>query len=262
MDSGSQYSFICTVVAKHLGLTFRNTREVTTLTFGGHQLTEESNEKLPSGLVLSHTRFGPVLSGLQRSVVSNNLSATTTSDKDEPESEQLMRTFLGLDTLELDGGEDTENDGVIRQFYDTVTIVDGSIHVSFPWKSDHPPLADNKPLAFRRLQNQYEKFRANPSAWEDYCRIFDEQLRSGIIEDVTDAPLQGPNIYYIPHQAVYKEDSSTTKLRIVFDASSHQKGCPSLNDCLHQGPSLLPDLVGTLMRSRFHRYLIIADVEK
>ncbi|CAJ0588437.1 unnamed protein product [Cylicocyclus nassatus] len=84
------------------------------------------NEKLPSGLILSHTRFGPVLSGLQHSTVSNSLSATTTSDKDEPESEQVMRNFLGLDTLELDEGEDTENAGVIRQFYDTVAIVDAN----------------------------------------------------------------------------------------------------------------------------------------
>ncbi|KAK5973036.1 hypothetical protein GCK32_021818, partial [Trichostrongylus colubriformis] len=69
-------------------------------------------------------------------------------------------------------------------------------------------------------------------------------------------------VYYIPHQAVYKESSSTTKLRIVFDASSKTRGAPSLNDCLHQGPTLLPELAGILLRSRLHRILLIADVEK
>ncbi|EYC05886.1 hypothetical protein Y032_0079g1239 [Ancylostoma ceylanicum] len=64
------------------------------------------------------------------------------------------------------------------------------------------------------------------------------------------------------HQAVYKEDSLTTPLRIVFDASSHQRDQPSLKDCLHQGPSLIPDLVGTLLDSRFYSYLLIADVEE
>ncbi|CAJ0593915.1 unnamed protein product [Cylicocyclus nassatus] len=198
LDSGSQYSFICTALAKHLGLTFRNTRTVTTLTFGGHELTEESsevtltlwdqyehpiqlvlwtrekittvprtndridntnvdpadrvdvdvligidnywrvvdlhrNERLPSGLILSHTRFGPVLSGIQHPVVSNSLStAHTSSDEDEPENERLERSLFGLDTLGMDEGEDVDDAEVIRQFYNKVAIVDGSIYVSFP----------------------------------------------------------------------------------------------------------------------------------
>ncbi|CAJ0597713.1 unnamed protein product [Cylicocyclus nassatus] len=328
LDSGSQYSFICTSLAYHLGLTFKNTRTVTTLTFGGHQFTEDSsevtltlwdqldrpiqlqlwtrdtittvsktnnldemnntymddrvevdvltgidnywrvvdlhrNEKLPSGLILSHTRFGPVLSGLSYPVVSEiTSSATTLLNDDAPGTEQLLRSLLGLDTLGLDDSDVSPDADVIRQFYDSVRIIDGSIYVAFPWKSQHPPLADNKALAFRRLESQYERLHAVPSAWSEYCHTFDRQLRSGVIEDVTDLPPTSPNTYYIPHQAVYKEDSQTIKLRIVFDASSHQKGHPSLNDCLHRGPSLIPDLVGTLLRSRLHCYLMIADVEK
>ncbi|CAJ0594773.1 unnamed protein product [Cylicocyclus nassatus] len=190
LDSNSQYSFICTSLAYHLGLTFKNTRTVTTLTFGGHQFTEDSsevtltlwdqldrpiqlqlwtrdtistvpktnnldetnntymddrvevdvligidnywrvvdlhrNEKLPSGLILSHTRFGPVLSGLSYPVVSEIASsATTLLNDDAPGTEQLLRSLLGLDTLGLDDSDATDAD-VIRQFYDSVRIIDG-----------------------------------------------------------------------------------------------------------------------------------------
>ncbi|CAJ0601072.1 unnamed protein product [Cylicocyclus nassatus] len=185
LDSGSQYSFICTSLAKHLGLPFRNTKEVTTLTFGGHQFTEESsevtlvlwdqynypielelwtretittvprtntrndsdivdyedrvevdvligidnywrvvdlhkNEKLPSGLTLSHTRFGPVLSGLKYPVVSNTLLASKTLfTDDEPVSDHLVRSLLGLDTVAIEEHENAEDANVIKHFYDT-----------------------------------------------------------------------------------------------------------------------------------------------
>ncbi|GFS88230.1 integrase catalytic domain-containing protein [Trichonephila clavipes] len=39
-------------------------------------------------------------------------------------------------------------------------------------------------------------------------------------------------VFYLPHQAVFRQESLTTKMRIVFDASSHEDGQPSLNDCI------------------------------
>ena len=50
---------------------------------------------------------------------------------------------------------------------------------------------------------------------------------------------------------------------MVFDASSH-KGphIPSLNECLHAGPSLTSPLIDVLIRFRAHNYIVIADIEK
>ena len=58
-----------------------------------------------------------------------------------------------------------------------------------------------------------------------------------------------------------REDKSTTKLRIVFDASAKRKG-PSLNDCLYSGPSLTASLFSVLMKFREGNVAIVADVEK
>lgn len=48
--------------------------------------------------------------------------------------------------------------------------------------------------------------------------------------------------YYMPHREVIREESLTTKLRVVFDASSHAQGFPSLNDCCDKGFNLNREL--------------------
>ena len=69
--------------------------------------------------------------------------------------------------------------------------------------------------------------------------------------------------YYIPHLAVIHREASTTKLRVVYDASAKSgKGGTSLNDCLHKGPSLNPLLFDILLRFREKRVALIGDIEK
>lgn len=55
-------------------------------------------------------------------------------------------------------------------------------------------------------------------------------------------------IHYFLHHEVRTSSKATTKLRIVYDASSQQKGEKRLNDVLYQGPTTLPDLIGVLLR--------------
>lgn len=44
--------------------------------------------------------------------------------------------------------------------------------------------------------------------------------------------------YYLPHHAVYKESNSSTKLRVVFNASAKTNTNVSLNDVLLKGPCI------------------------
>lgn len=41
--------------------------------------------------------------------------------------------------------------------------------------------------------------------------------------------------YYMPHRAVIKEEETTTKIRVIFDASAHSPEDLSLNEYLHSG---------------------------
>lgn len=68
---------------------------------------------------------------------------------------------------------------------------------------------------------------------------------------------------YLPHHPVVSLSKSTTKLRIVYDASAKTKTeNKSLNDCLYRGPMLLQNLCGILIRFRLNRIAMIADIEK
>jgi len=52
--------------------------------------------------------------------------------------------------------------------------------------------------------------------------------------------------YYMPVRAVFKQSSTPTKLRPVFDASAPTSSEASLNDTLNQGPNLYPNLADIL----------------
>lgn len=54
--------------------------------------------------------------------------------------------------------------------------------------------------------------------------------------------------FYKPHHCVIKQDSTTTKLRVVFDASSKTTSGVSLNDALMIGPVLQQESTSILLR--------------
>ena len=68
-------------------------------------------------------------------------------------------------------------------------------------------------------------------------------------------------VHYLPHHAVVRRDKETTKVRLVYDTTTHLDG-PSLNDCLHVGPKLNQKILDILLRFRVHRVVVIADIDK
>ena len=86
----------------------------------------------------------------------------------------------------------------------------------------------------------------------------------GHAEPVPTADLQKPpnDTFYLPMHVVRKEHSTTTKVRIVFDASAKSATNISLNDTLLVGPTVHPPLIDVLLRFRLHRVALTADVSK
>ncbi|XP_039311986.1 uncharacterized protein LOC120359240 [Solenopsis invicta] len=68
--------------------------------------------------------------------------------------------------------------------------------------------------------------------------------------------------FYMPHHAVIKNTSNTTKVRVVFDASAKSDNGVSLNDVLMTGPSIQDKIISHLIRFRTYNYVITADIEK
>ena len=117
-------------------------------------------------------------------------------------------------------------------------------------------------LAAGRLKSLSHRFEHDPALLTQYNEVIENQLNKGIIERAP-PDCQGSPTHYLPHQPVITPNKATTKLRVVYDASSKtQKTAKSLNDCLHRGPLLLPDLCGLLLRCRLSPVVLLAETEK
>ncbi|CAA9998760.1 unnamed protein product [Nesidiocoris tenuis] len=75
-------------------------------------------------------------------------------------------------------------------------------------------------------------------------------------------PSPGQQVYYLPHHAVFREESPTSKIRVVFNASQQSTTGISLNDLLHVGPKLVLDIVDVVTRFREFLFVFTADVRQ
>ena len=66
--------------------------------------------------------------------------------------------------------------------------------------------------------------------------------------DEVDSP--ATEVYYLPMQAVHRDDSTTSKLGNVFNASASTASGTSLNSHLLVGTSVHPALIDVLLRFR------------
>uniref|UniRef100_A0A1I7VP88 DUF1758 domain-containing protein n=1 Tax=Loa loa TaxID=7209 RepID=A0A1I7VP88_LOALO len=155
---------------------------------------------------------------------------------------------------------DNDDEETLKHFQRTLTKLDGRYHVCWPWRDCKQNLSDNYGLCMGRLKNILKKLQLK-SLLQVYHNTIIEQLQAGMIEEVPHNDEVGV-IHYLPHHEVWDPNKNTTKLRIVYDASAHKKGYKSLNEVLHRGPVMLPDLVGVLLRFRMMKLVIIADIEK
>ena len=110
-------------------------------------------------------------------------------------------------------------------------------------------MPNNKTGSLKRLASLVQRLKRNGKL-EDYDAIIQQQLEEGVVEEAEE-PAQVKE-FYIPHKAVIRESSETTKLRIVYDASARAyDAAPFLNQCLELRPPLKNQLWKVLVRGRF-----------
>ena len=72
----------------------------------------------------------------------------------------------------------------------------------------------------------------------------------------------GRNACYFLQHPVFKETSTTTKTRVVFDGGAKTSNGLSLNDILQVGPTVQQDLYSIVLRFRPHQVCFTADIAK
>ncbi|CAG7717563.1 unnamed protein product [Allacma fusca] len=106
------------------------------------------------------------------------------------------------------------------------------------------------------------KSPAKQSAYNDTIQKLFELHHIELVPPQELRTVQVPHVYYLPHHGVYKDASSTTKLRIVYDGTCKSDTGVSLNDCLMVGPVLQEDLISILIRWRLWRIPFTADIKQ
>ncbi|XP_076549177.1 uncharacterized protein LOC143306596 [Osmia lignaria lignaria] len=138
----------------------------------------------------------------------------------------------------------------------------GRYVVRLPFKSSPEKLGESRGAACTLLAKLERRFRLNVNLQTAYRDFLKEYCDLGHMERIPES-IQTPGLtYYLPHHGVMRESSSTTKLRVVFNASFKTSSGVSLNDLVHKGPNLLPEIFSLLLRWRKHAIVFSPDVEK
>ncbi|CAB4019970.1 PREDICTED: uncharacterized protein LOC107346460 [Paramuricea clavata] len=233
------------------------------------QLVTGEVVKGESGPTAMNTKLGWVLSGpIERSTVSHqpvtNLACTHVLKcaanplKDGVGLENEIKKFWELEVLGIQPEEAT----VYEDFTNTISRKDGRYEVQLPWKHSHPVLPDNYKASLQRFHSLYNRLKQTPRILEEYGNVIKDQLQKGIVERVNESEAcEIGKVHYLPHHAVIRRDKETTRLRVVYDASSKSNGI-SLNSCLYTGPSLSQNILDILIRFRSFKVAMISDIEK
>ncbi|GFV27196.1 uncharacterized protein TNCV_2720241 [Trichonephila clavipes] len=130
---------------------------------------------------------------------------------------------LGIEA-EVSDEENIDND-IMSEFKAGISHQNKRHKVKFPWKPNRKILLENtEEIAGKRFLKLRSRFNNDSSLFEDYKLVVHNYLSENIIECVPfEEENLKPNTFYLPHRAVIRTDKTTSKLRIVFDASLHAR---------------------------------------
>ena len=143
----------------------------------------------------------------------------------------------------------------------TLTKVDSHYQMGLLWKNEDTHLPNNRTVAEIRLKHLKRRLERDPKLKMKYLAIIDDYVVKGYARKLTknEATTKSDKTWYLPHHPVINP-RKPEKVRVVFDAASTFNDT-SLNDQLLQGPDLMNNLVGVLIRFRQFAVALIADIE-
>ena len=215
------------------------------------------------------TAYGWVISGkyhAQQQTPRSHLCLTAGSV--DQQTQDLLINFLETERLaSTDTSEPTRTQDEQRvedHFLQTHSRQpDGRYVIQLPQKMDPPALGCSREHALRRHhQNSASltrkgKFKEFQDALWDYARC--DHAERVPQQDLLKPESEG---YYLPTHGVFKESSTMTKLRVVFDATASTTSGSSLNEQLLAGPNLYPQLVPILINFRSYVVGMTTDIGK
>lgn len=101
---------------------------------------------------------------------------------------------------------------------------DGRYVVSLPFKEGFPlkiNLGYSRNTAMGQFLRNEARLIRTPNLKPEYDNVLEEYIALGHMSKISHLIAENPsNHYYLPHHAVIKSESTTTRVRVVFNASS------------------------------------------
>nr|CAI5818586.1 unnamed protein product [Callosobruchus analis] len=212
------------------------------------------------------TSLGWICSGnINLGKVDQTKTVCNLSTIDEHLNEVLVK-FWKLEDIE-EGKILSREENQCEEYFKTTTMRnhDGRYVVRLPFNENKDiVLGDSKNMCYQRfqyLENRLSRDVQLKDEYDRFMREYDEldhmSIKCSFHEDDSKADVS----YFMPHHAVVKPSSTTTKTRVVFDASAKTSSNVALNDKLLIGPLVQNDLFSITLRLRLRKVVLSADIK-
>lgn len=214
--------------------------------------------------IFQDTLFGWIATGKLQDELLNFAIHDTDYNHNQDNLHDTLKRMFDLDPV-ANANHLSREEQKCEEHYANTTYRDdsGRYVVSLPLTEEVNSLGDSKAQALRRFLHLERKLDANPEFKKQYSDVIDDYKilhHMSLVNDSDDSMDQSS--FYLPHHAVIKPSSSTTKVRIVFDASAKSSSGLSLNDVMRTGPTVQQPCFNITLRFRKYRYVFTCDVTK
>lgn len=225
-------------------------------------LLNEQKRHGPNGYPIAiNTVFGWILSGAVTSTEAGNSSKifSIVSDIDLDAS---LKNFWEIEEVSHTNViKSLEDENCEKYFEEThYRNEEGRFVVRLPFVDNRKEIGDTKKMATRRFGYLERRFAREPELRVEYVAVMRELQALNHMAPAD--PIDGREHYYMPHHPIIKPSRTTTKVRVVMDATAKSSNGVSLNENLQVGPRLQQDLLRILLRFRSFRVAVGADIEK
>ena len=221
-------------------------------------------EKIYNGPELpmaQQTKFGWIISGKGSIQNSNETVSLHTCIN----IEERLKSFWEIEdfpVINLPTDEELKAEQHFVKYYSRND--DGRYVVRLPFHTESNTLGVSRDSAVQTLQSMEKRFEKDANLKSEYTNFINEYLYLNHMVEVTQSQNNQHSqnkCFYMPHHAVFKE-STTTRLRVVFDASRKTSTGVSLNNLLLVGPTIQKDIWSLLLNFRTYKIAYTADIAK
>ncbi|XP_065094501.1 uncharacterized protein LOC135715018 [Ochlerotatus camptorhynchus] len=215
---------------------------------------------------LRDTHLGWVVAGVINEPYVSNAAIQHANSASIDYIEELMHKFWKMEEVPDASPFSPEQLSCEAHFLSTYERdLAGRFVVKLPFKDNVDQLDNYHSLALKRFLMLEKRLERNPELKQQYVGFIKEYEDLDHCREIKEAD-DPPNLsrYYLPHHAVLRPSSSTTKCRVVFDASANSEPSKlSLNEVLQVGPVKVQNGIFSItLRFRKYPYAFSADVAK